>query len=226
MLAGEGGLMKQNKVVDNVFYNINVDELKFVMNNAVLGFVGQNHPKQLPLDEYCYFMNLYVVDASLKNYLSKHGEFAKNKAVQNEYIKDVLKELRDIYFVPMNKAFNSQDNKGSLKVRYSDRESFISPLLDLNKFHVFLTYHYAGLLGFTYNTVEAQRNDGYRKVENVIELMQAAEYGANLVPDFRLDPLESTPSKPCYFMVNSTEKELYNRICVCIENSQNDQPSK
>ena len=57
---------------ENVFYNIKSGELQYIMKNAALGFIGEQHPKQLELHEYCYFIMLHLVDISLKEFLENH----------------------------------------------------------------------------------------------------------------------------------------------------------
>ncbi|MBQ7467068.1 MAG: hypothetical protein IJS74_03235 [Clostridia bacterium] len=207
---------------ENVFYNIKSGELQYIMKNASLGFIGEQHPKQLELHEYCYFTMLHLVDISLKEFLENHPEFKNDKAVQNRQIRCILDELRQMYYFKLKRAFESQ-GEGDVAITRPGENSVVSSKIDIKKFNPFLTCHFANLLGWTYNDVRAQRHGECCKIETVIDLMNADAYNTTMIPNYK----ENEQSGEFYdVMLPASEKDLFVSIKNQIENANSDQPSE
>lgn len=208
---------------ENVFYNLKVDQLKYIMQNAALGFVGEEVPKQLELYEYCYFMMLHLVDISLKEFVENHPEFKSNKVMQNRQIRNILDELREMYYFKLKAAFELKGKEGDVVISRLHKDSVVSSKIDIKKFNPFLTCHFANLLGFTFNDVRAQRHGECCKIETVIDLLSADAYNTSMIPNYKEDAKTGE-----YFdvMLPANEKELYDSILSLIEGAKNEQPSE
>ena len=211
--------MVNDKNSDDILYDLNVDELKYIMDNVTSGHVSGNPGKQLEENALHYYVMLYVVDQSLKYYLKKYPEYKDDKQTQNQVIKAVLTELRKNYLLTLQKAIKTKDNSGDLEVLLIQEKSLINPHLDMHNLHPYLIAHFAHILGYTYKFDEEQFDNGI-KIEKVIGNCGEDRVGNSV----QVDNLSLARVDDQYMVLLDTEKSLFDEMCKEIELQNKNQP--